>query len=243
MPADDFGADLSVANAAAVAWCQEINAVKHSETQAVPAQRLVVERDVLRTLPSLRLEGRRGVGRKVDKLSTVRMGSARYSVPHQLVGKQVDVSTCDDLIDVWHDGQRVASHRLVPPGATSILDEHYDRPAGKPRRAVRPRTKVEVAFLGLGETAEAFLRAAATAGTSRLAAHLADIVALENCTVPATASLAGAAGNDPMGRSMIAAAGAWPVDGISERRIERIRPEGSPQGHRISYTSRASRYV
>lgn len=179
VPADDFGADMSVANAAAVAWCTEINAIKHSETQAVPAERLVVERDVLRALPSLRLEGRRGVGRKVDKLSTVRIGSARYSVPHQLVGRTVEVSTCDDRIEVWHERELVAAHRLIPPGATSILDEHYDRPAGKPRRAIRPRTKTEVAFLGLGETAEAFLRAAAAAGTSRLAAHLADIVGLE----------------------------------------------------------------
>jgi len=42
-----------------------------------------------------------------------------------------------------------------------------------------PRTKTETAFLGLGETAEAFLRAAAAAGTARLPAHLADIIALE----------------------------------------------------------------
>ena len=179
VPADDFGGDLSVANAAAVAWCAEINAITHSEIQAVPAERLVVERDVLRALPSLRLEGRRGVMRKVDKLSTVRIGSARYSVPHQLVGKQVEVSTGDDRIEVWHERELVATHRLVTPGATSILDEHYDRPAGKPRRALRPRTKVEAAFLSLGESAEAFLRAAAAVGTARLAAHLADIAALE----------------------------------------------------------------
>ena len=179
VPADDFGGDLGVANAAALAWCAEINATVHSEIAAVPAERLLVERDVLRTLPSLRLEGRRGVSRKVDKLSTVRIGSARYSVPHQLVGRQVEVSAADDRIEVWHGRELVAAHRLVPPGSTSILDEHYDRPAAKPRRAIRPRTKAEVAFLGLGEPAEAFLRAAAAAGTPRLAAHLADIVALE----------------------------------------------------------------
>lgn len=79
VPADDFGGDLAVANDAAVAWCGEVNAVKHSETQAVPQERLAVERDVLRTLPSLRVSTRRGVMRKVDKMSTVRIGSARYS--------------------------------------------------------------------------------------------------------------------------------------------------------------------
>jgi transposase len=178
VPADDFGGDLSVANAAAAPWCDEVNAELHSETQAVPNDRLAVERDVLRTLPSLRPSMRRGVTLKVDKLATVRIGSARYSVPHTLRGQRVDVSTVDDRIEIWHQDLLVAAHRLVPPGGTSILDEHYDRPARKPRRAVRPRTQAEKEFLALGEEAVAFLRAAAAAGTTRLPAHIAAIAAL-----------------------------------------------------------------
>ena len=179
VPADDFGGDLAAANDAAVVWCAEVNALKHSEIQAVPDERLAVERDVLRRLPSLRASTRRGVMRKVDKMSTVRIGSARYSVPHRLVGQMVEVSAVDDRIEIWHGDDLVAGHRLVPPGGTSIADEHYDRPARKPRRAVRPRTEAEKRFLALGEQAEAFLRAAAAAGTTRLPAHLAEITALE----------------------------------------------------------------
>jgi transposase len=48
VPADDFGGDLGAGNAAAVAWCAEVNAATHSEIAAVPDQRLVVERNVLR---------------------------------------------------------------------------------------------------------------------------------------------------------------------------------------------------
>jgi transposase len=180
VPADDFGGDLSVGNAAAVEWCAEVNAQLHSEIQAVPEQRLAVERDVLRVLPSLRPAMRRGVTRKVDKLATVRIGSARYSVPHTLRGQHVDVTTVDDRIEVWHQDGLVAEHRLVPPGGTSILDEHYDRPASKPHRSVRPRTKAEIEFIGLGEEAVAFLRAAAAAGTTRLPAHIAAIAALRD---------------------------------------------------------------
>jgi transposase len=180
VPADDFGGDLAVANAAAVEWCAEVNAQVHSEIQAVPVQRLAVERDVLRVLPSLRPVMRHGVTRKVDKLATVRIGSARYSVPHQLRGQRVDVTTVDDRIEVWHQDARVAQHRLVPPGGTSILDEHYDRPASKPRRSVRPRTQAEIEFIALGEEAVAFLRAAAAAGTTRLPAHIAAIAALRD---------------------------------------------------------------
>jgi hypothetical protein len=116
----------------------------------------------------------------VDKLSTVRIGSARYSVPHLLRGQHVDVTTVDDRVQVWRQGELVAEHRLVPPGSSSILDEHYDRPKQAPVRAVRPRTKAEQQFLALGEDAVAFLRAAAAAGTTRLPAHLAAIVALRD---------------------------------------------------------------
>lgn len=178
VPADDFAGDLAVANAAAVAWCAEVNAAVHSQIAAVPDERLVVERGVLRVLPSLRATMRLGVARKVDKLSTVRIGSARYSVPHTLRGRHVDVTTVDDRVQVWHQGELVAQHRLVPPGSSSVLDEHYDKPTRKPARAVRPRTKAEQQFVALGEDAVAFLRAAAAAGTGRLPSHLAAIVAL-----------------------------------------------------------------
>jgi len=127
---------------------------------------------------------RRTLGHKVDKLAMVRIGSARYFVPHLLRGRHVDVVSVDDRIEIWHEDDLVAQHRLVPPGGTSVLDEHYDRPARKPARAVRPRNKAEQAFLALGEEAEAFLRAAAAAGTSRLPAHIAAIAALRDAHGP-----------------------------------------------------------
>jgi hypothetical protein len=99
-------------------------------------------------------------------------------VPHQLRGQRLDVTTADDRVQVWHQGELVAEHRLVPPGSASILDEHYDKPKQAPARAVRPRTKAEQQFLALGEDAEAFLRAAAAAGTQRLPSHLAAIATL-----------------------------------------------------------------
>jgi hypothetical protein len=98
-------------------------------------------------------------------------------MPHTLRGQRVDVSTVDDRIEIWHQDLRSPSIGL-PPGGTSILDEHYDRPSRKPRRAVRPRTSAEKDFLALGKEAVAFLRAAAAAGTTRLRAHIADIAAL-----------------------------------------------------------------
>ena len=85
--------DLWTANDAAEAWCAEVNAVRHSEICAVPAQRLHRERELLRPLPSLRPEvGIKVTSRKVDKLSCIRFGSARYSVPCRLIGHRVTIT-------------------------------------------------------------------------------------------------------------------------------------------------------
>jgi hypothetical protein len=51
-------------------------------------------------------------------------------------------------------------------------------PHRRPTRGIRPRTPAEIAFLGLGPTAEAFLRSAAAAGTLRLEYELTAIVEL-----------------------------------------------------------------
>jgi Mu transposase-like protein len=171
-------AGLADANQAAVAWCAEVNARTHSQTQAVPDQRLAAERDVLRPLPNLRRPLRGGETRKVDRLATVRFGSARYSVPTRLVGMTVEVAADDHQVVICHGQVEVARHPLIAPGEASICEDHYGGPRGRPARAIRPRSQAEQAFCALGPVAERFLRAAAAAGTPRLATELATIVAL-----------------------------------------------------------------
>lgn len=113
-------ADLTTANIAAAAWCAEVDGTVHAETCAVPAVRLGIERPLLRPLPALRLEiGWRPITRKVDKLSCIRFGSARYSVPCRLIGRQVTLTTGRDRLSVVEPVTVRCSleHRLVPPGA------------------------------------------------------------------------------------------------------------------------------
>ena len=172
-------ADLATANAAAVAWCAETNARVHTETSAVPAERLTAERALLRALPSLRPAPAPTAVRTVDRLRTVRFGSARYSVPGAFIGTRVELVVEGSELLVRAAGSEIARHRLVGPGEMSLLDAHYGRAAAAPVRAIRPRTPAEIAFLGLGPVAAAFLRAAAAAGTSRLAGELALIADLE----------------------------------------------------------------
>jgi transposase len=187
--------DLGTANTAAAGWCAEVNANLHSEIHAVPAQRLDTERELLAGLPSLRPEfGARPTSRKVDKLSCVRFGSARYSVPVQLIGATVTVLVDDRMLRVIEPltGEVHAEHGLVAPGETSIVDAHYGGPRpDKPRRAARPRTPAEKEFLALGPVAEAFLTGAAAAGVTKLTGEIAEILTLTAAhgTAPVLAAL------------------------------------------------------
>jgi hypothetical protein len=173
--------DLDSANAAARGWCAEVNVMMHSETAAIPTERLAVERDLLRPLPSLRLSVGTIVTRKVDRLSCVRFGSARYSVPTRLIGHTLELRNADGRLLVIEPGtgEVVADHALVAPGETSVLDEHYGGPRPAPRRAVRPKTVAEKRFCALGPVAEAFITGAAAAGHTRLGPELEQLAALE----------------------------------------------------------------
>jgi hypothetical protein len=180
VPGECDVAHLEEANADARRWCVEVNARMHSEICTVPAERLVTEVELLGALPSLRPRIGRVTLRKVDKLSCVRIGSARYSVPVRLIGQGVEVIAIDGRVKVLDVGEIVADHALVAPGEASIVDDHYGgaRP-DKPLRAVRPRTPAEKAFCALGPVAETFLKGAAAAGVTKLGVELEELVGLE----------------------------------------------------------------
>ena len=169
--------DLTVINEAAARWCDEVNARMHSETCAVPAERLIIERDLLRVLPSLRPRIGHVEIRKVDKLSTVRVGSARYSTPHVHVGRHVEVVVFDRQVRIYaDDGELIAEHPQLNPGEASVLDEHYPTPRKPASRGPRARTDHEREFLALGEHAEQFIRDGAAAGVSTLGREIVEIV-------------------------------------------------------------------
>ena len=165
------------ANTAAAHWCAAVNGHVHSETAAIPIERLVVERRSLQPLPSLRPPLRLGEVRTVDRTGMVRFASGRYAVPSALVGQPVEIRAEDGSVLITQRGTEVVRHALVAPG--EVAWGPYAEQARRPVRGVRPRTAAELAFLSLGPVAERFLRAAAAAGTPRLERELAEIVALE----------------------------------------------------------------
>jgi transposase len=170
---------LEEANAWARRWCEEVNARLHSEICAVPAARLVRERELLAPLPSLRPRFGRVTLRTVDKLATIRIGGARYSVPKRLRGRKLEVLAGEGRIKVLDGDEIVADHAVVAPGEASIVDEHYgaSRP-DRPRRPPRARSEAEKTFLAWGPVAEAFLKGAAAAGVTKLGAEVEELVGL-----------------------------------------------------------------
>jgi len=178
--------DLDVANFEAVLWCAEVNGNVHSEIAAAPSQRLAdTELALLAPLPSLQpsgLFGGRRELRKVDKLSCVRFGSARYSVPNRMLGQHVEVlaSSSGITILIPDTGEVLAEHSLVAPGEVSVQDAHYGKPRpNSPARKVTPRTPAELAFCALGPVAEQWLRSAAASGNTRLGPELEELAGLE----------------------------------------------------------------
>jgi hypothetical protein len=77
------------------------------------------------------------------------------------------------------DLRNVGTHDLVAPAEASIKDEHYGGPRRPPRRKPRPRTDAERAICDLGEVGEAFIKAAAAAGVTKLASQLEELAALQ----------------------------------------------------------------
>ena len=206
-------------NGVAAGWCVEANARTHSGIAAVPAERRVVERGLLGSLPSLRPRIGQVEIRKVDKLSTVRLASARYSVPHRLIGRSVETVTFDATVSVFDtDGTLVASHPQVGPGQTSIVDGHYPTPRRQPSRAPRARNRHEKTFLALCPAAEQWVFDAAAAGVSTLSKEIIEIV---NELVPAH-------GDDAVAAAVTRAAAFGRHTAADIRSILNLGPAGGP---------------
>ena len=163
-------ADLGAANAAARVWCAEVNGRVHSEIAAIPAERLVAERRALAAAalaaPATARRGAPEGGPPGDPLrlralrGAERAGRTGGGGPSR--GGQVVIS---------QHGPRADPPRAGRAGRGGARGPYADRIAPAAAACGRARA-AELAFLGSGPAAEAFLRAAAAAGTLRLEREL-----------------------------------------------------------------------
>ena len=173
------------------AFCGEVNAREHRETRRPPLELVADERRRLHPVPAEPYTVAFGLTRVVDDESTIRHGSARYSVPHKLVGERVWVRVDGDELVVVHGepsgAREVARHRLTTPGNPRIDPAHYPERTSDP---LNPKPKAvgpeEAAFLELGPGAERWLTLAAAAGTDHIRTKMRRATELASLVGPAS---------------------------------------------------------
>jgi transposase len=149
-------ADLADLNAQAQAFCDRSNARWRRHLHASPRELFATEQSHLRPLPIHIPEVYLLHHRIVDVEGYVTVGHHRYSVPPDLIGRQVQVRETRDQIEVFRGARRVALHgRALAARPTRVsLPEH---------RVERPRRRAEVppeesALLAAGEDVAAYAR-------------------------------------------------------------------------------------
>lgn len=180
LEAYDSFAELSVACREAM---DRFNSRDHRETRRIPNDALRDERLRLHPVPSEPHTLAFGQCRTVDRDSTIRYGSARYSVPHTLIGERVWVRVWGDeliVVDTSPRGAReVARHALTIPGNPRIDATHYPERTTDPLSPrPRPQTEDERAFVAIGEGARQWLLEAAARGVQRIRTKMARAVEL-----------------------------------------------------------------
>lgn len=120
-------------------WRDEVaNLRLHAATRERPAERLLIERARLRSLPQHPPDTDLVVPVIVSKEARVRLDTNTYSVPPGFVGKSVFVRADDQTVRVVADGVEIARHARCWDRRRAIEDpEHLEkllerRPSGRP---------------------------------------------------------------------------------------------------------------
>jgi hypothetical protein len=137
--------DWADANRQARAWCDKVNAKFRDDLKASPRELFAVERPHLKPLPVWVPPVYLLHQRLVDVQGYVCVDTNRYSVPDDLIGRQVEVRQTKDQMEIYRGPRLVATHTRViePLRHKSRLPEHR-RPQGQgpPRADSAPEEKL-----------------------------------------------------------------------------------------------------
>lgn len=150
--------DIDDLRAQARLWCDQVaNQRLHATTRERPAERWLVERMRLRSLPEHPFDAERIVVAVVSKQAAVVLDTNSYSVPHQLVGQTVHVRADDWRVRVVHDGQVVAEHRRCWERRRAIEDPAHLKSLLEKRPGARP-VKLRDRIAALSNDARLYLQ-------------------------------------------------------------------------------------
>lgn len=121
--------DFDDANRQALAWCDKVNATRKKHLHASPRELFLVEAPRLSPVPLWVPEVYVLHHRIVDLEGYVHVDGRIYSVPYQLIGRQLEVRETKDEVLVFDGPRIVAKHRrLQGPGKQrTTVAEHRPR--------------------------------------------------------------------------------------------------------------------
>jgi hypothetical protein len=126
-------------------WCEKVNGRVHRMTRAVPAERLIQERQRMRSLQSMPDVDRRFVWR-VAQQPYLRFDRNDYSLDPRFAGRRVEVrvSQREVVAVVLDTGELACRHRRSFAGGQTFTDPAHQTELDRARTRRRLRHQVEV---------------------------------------------------------------------------------------------------
>jgi transposase len=134
-------ADWDDANAQARQWCDEVNAKYSPKLHGSRRDLFATESRALQPLPDFVPDVYVLHHRIVDAEGFVGVRRNRYSVPYQLIGRQMEVRETKERVEVFDGPRLIASHQRVvdPIYARVVVREHRPpRGEGRPKKGPAP---------------------------------------------------------------------------------------------------------
>ncbi len=124
-------ASLDELNAAAIAWCDKVNAKFRKKLHAAPRELFAVERTKMVPLPDWLPEPYQLHHRLVDVEGYVSIQCVRYSAPYKLIGRRLEIRETRDKVELFEGPRSVAVHvRHVDKTGTRVTLPDHRPPRG-----------------------------------------------------------------------------------------------------------------
>jgi hypothetical protein len=127
-------------------WCDRVNRRVHRTTRAVPAERLVEERERMRPLPDRLPDVDRRFVTRVRQQPYLRVDRNDYSIDPAFAGRRVEVRVSQEQVTavVLDTGELACRHRRVFAGALTFTDPAHQTELDRLRARRRQPREIEV---------------------------------------------------------------------------------------------------
>ena len=127
-------------------WCDRVNRRVHRTIRAVPAERLVAERERMRPLPARLPDIDRRFVTRVAQQPYVRIDRNDYSIDPRFAGRRVEVRVTQEHVTaaVLDTGELACRHRRSFAGGLILTDPQHQSELDRQRARRRQRHEVDV---------------------------------------------------------------------------------------------------